>query len=78
MSDFGVMEVITWDRALSDAEMLTTVEYLQWKLKVRHGEAGNDGETWDTGEQAEREQGSDGFLFMAKQDLVSQCPISIH
>lgn len=33
VSDFGVMEVITWDRALSDAEMLTTVEYLQWKLK---------------------------------------------
>eukprot|EP00913_Durusdinium_trenchii_P004549 g4225.t1 len=34
VSDFGVMEVITWDRALSDAEMLTTVEYLQWKLKA--------------------------------------------
>ncbi|CAE7327735.1 unnamed protein product [Symbiodinium microadriaticum] len=31
-SDFGVMEVIVWNRALSDAEMLTSMEYLNSKL----------------------------------------------
>ncbi|CAE7688814.1 unnamed protein product, partial [Symbiodinium pilosum] len=33
-SDFGVMEVITWNRVLSDAEMMTTIDYLQKKLKL--------------------------------------------
>ena len=33
-SDFAVMEVITWDRALSDAEMTASVDYLKWKLRV--------------------------------------------
>ena len=33
-SDFAVMEVITWDRALSDDEMKASVEYLKWKLRV--------------------------------------------
>ncbi|CAJ1443682.1 unnamed protein product [Effrenium voratum] len=33
-SDWAVMEVMTWDRALSDAEMLSSVEYLQWKLRA--------------------------------------------
>eukprot|EP00913_Durusdinium_trenchii_P004551 g4226.t2 len=31
-SDFAVMEIITLDRALSDAEMLQAVNYLKWKL----------------------------------------------
>ena len=31
-SDFGVMEVIVWNRALSDGEMLTSMEYLNSKL----------------------------------------------
>ncbi|CAE7451379.1 pol [Symbiodinium sp. CCMP2456] len=31
-SDFGVMEVIVWNRALSDEEMWTSMEYLNWKL----------------------------------------------
>ena len=31
-SDFGVMEVITWNRALSEDEMWTSMEYLNWKL----------------------------------------------
>ncbi|CAE7226203.1 unnamed protein product, partial [Symbiodinium pilosum] len=34
-SDFGVMEVIVWDRLLTEDEMLTTMEYLNWKLE--HG-----------------------------------------
>ena len=34
ISDFGVMEVITWDRALSDDEMWTSMEYLNWKLQT--------------------------------------------
>ncbi|CAE7848168.1 unnamed protein product [Symbiodinium sp. KB8] len=33
-SDFGVMEVITWNRALSEDEMWTSMEYLNWKLQV--------------------------------------------
>lgn len=33
-SDFAVMEVITWDRALSVAEMEQTIDYLNWKLQV--------------------------------------------
>ena len=33
-SDFGVMEVITWDRALSEDEMWTSMEYLNWKLQA--------------------------------------------
>ena len=33
-SDFAVMEVITWDRVLSEAEMLATVDYLKWKLRA--------------------------------------------
>ena len=33
-SDFAVMEVITWNRALSDYEMWTSMEYLNWKLQV--------------------------------------------
>eukprot|EP00438_Fugacium_kawagutii_P028790 Skav211405 [mRNA] locus=scaffold1528:372079:372726:- [translate_table: standard] len=28
------MEVITWDRALSDAEMEASMKYLKWKLRV--------------------------------------------
>ena len=32
VSDFGVMEVITWNRALSEDEMWTSMEYLNWKL----------------------------------------------
>ena len=31
-SDFGVMEVIVWNRALSEEEMWTSMEYLNWKL----------------------------------------------
>jgi len=31
-SDFGVMEVIVWSRALSEEEMWTSMEYLNWKL----------------------------------------------
>ena len=31
-SDFGVMEVIVWNRALSEDEMWTSMEYLNWKL----------------------------------------------
>ena len=31
-SDFAVMEVIVWNRALSDGEMLTSMEYLNSKL----------------------------------------------
>ncbi|CAE7204499.1 unnamed protein product [Symbiodinium sp. KB8] len=33
-SDFAVMEVITWDRVLSEKEMLVTVDYLKWKLRA--------------------------------------------
>ena len=33
-SDFGVMEVITWDRVLSEDEMLASLEYLKWKLRA--------------------------------------------
>ncbi|OLP80195.1 hypothetical protein AK812_SmicGene39424 [Symbiodinium microadriaticum] len=33
-SDFAVMEVITWDRVLSQEEMLATVDYLKWKLRA--------------------------------------------
>ncbi|CAE7255969.1 unnamed protein product, partial [Symbiodinium sp. CCMP2456] len=33
-SQFGVMEVITWDRVLSEEEMLATVDYLKWKLRA--------------------------------------------
>ncbi|CAE7240735.1 unnamed protein product, partial [Symbiodinium natans] len=33
-SDFDVMEVITWDRGLSEEEMRATVDYLNWKLRV--------------------------------------------
>ena len=33
-SDFAVMEVITWDRVLSEEEMLATVDYLKWKLSA--------------------------------------------
>ena len=33
-SDFGVMEVITWNRALSEDEMWTSMEYLNWKIQV--------------------------------------------
>ena len=35
-SDFGVMEVITWKRPLSDDEMWTSMEYLNWKLQAIH------------------------------------------
>ena len=31
-SDFGVMEVIVWNRALSDGEMWTSMKYLNAKL----------------------------------------------
>ena len=34
VSDFGVMEVITWNRALSEDEMWTSMEYLNWKLQA--------------------------------------------
>ncbi|CAE7341694.1 unnamed protein product [Symbiodinium sp. CCMP2456] len=34
-SDFGVMEVITWNRPLNDDEMWTSMEYLNWKLEAR-------------------------------------------
>ncbi|CAE7273024.1 unnamed protein product, partial [Symbiodinium pilosum] len=33
LSDLGVMEVIVWDRLLTEDEMLTTMEYLNWKLE---------------------------------------------
>jgi len=33
-SDFAVMEVITWNRALSEDEMWTSMEYLNWKLEA--------------------------------------------
>ncbi|CAE7250862.1 unnamed protein product [Symbiodinium natans] len=33
-SNFGVMEVITWNRALSEAEMKQVTKYLDWKLKA--------------------------------------------
>ena len=33
-SDFAVMEVITWDRVLTDEEMKASVQYLMWKLRV--------------------------------------------
>ncbi|CAE8653537.1 unnamed protein product, partial [Polarella glacialis] len=33
-SDFAVMEVITWDRALSQKEFETATQYLQWRLRV--------------------------------------------
>ncbi|CAE7298256.1 unnamed protein product, partial [Symbiodinium sp. CCMP2456] len=33
-SEFHVMEVITWDRVLSEAEMVATVDYLKWKLRA--------------------------------------------
>ena len=35
LSDFGVMEVITWNRALSEDEMWASMEYLNWKLEAR-------------------------------------------
>ena len=33
-SDFAIMELITWDRALTDEEMRASTEYLKWKLRV--------------------------------------------
>ena len=33
-SEFQVMEVITWDRVLSEEEMVATVDYLKWKLRA--------------------------------------------
>ena len=33
-SDFSVAEVITWNRALTDDEMWTSMQYLNWKLEV--------------------------------------------
>ena len=33
-SDFGVMEIITWNRALSEDEMWTSMEYLNSKLQA--------------------------------------------
>ncbi|CAE7370847.1 unnamed protein product, partial [Symbiodinium sp. CCMP2456] len=33
-ADYGVMEVITWNRALSEDEMWTSMEYLNWKLQA--------------------------------------------
>ena len=33
-SSFAVMEVITWDRALSKDEMLASIDYLKWKLRT--------------------------------------------
>ena len=33
-SDFGVMEVLTWDRALSEDEMKVSIDYLKWKLRT--------------------------------------------
>ena len=34
LSDFAVMELITWDRKLSKAEMWDSMEYLMWKLRA--------------------------------------------
>ncbi|CAE7939177.1 unnamed protein product [Symbiodinium necroappetens] len=33
-SDYGVMEIITWDRALSEEEMQASMEYLKWRLRA--------------------------------------------
>ncbi|CAE7330059.1 unnamed protein product [Symbiodinium sp. CCMP2592] len=33
-SNYGVMEIITWDRALSEEEMQVSMEYLKWKLRA--------------------------------------------
>ena len=34
VSEFGVMEVIVWNRALTEDEMWDSMEYLNWKLKA--------------------------------------------
>ncbi|CAE7700854.1 unnamed protein product [Symbiodinium sp. CCMP2592] len=39
VSDFAVMEVITWNRALSEDEMWTSMEYLNSKLQAQLGPA---------------------------------------
>ena len=33
-TDFGVMELITWDRVLTEQEMKDSVQYLKWKLRA--------------------------------------------
>ena len=34
LSDFGVMEVIVWNRALTEDEMWASMEYLNWKIQA--------------------------------------------
>ena len=54
-SDFGVMEVITWDRALSEEEMIASMDYLKWKLRV--------GCAWESNEHLSREHENNFYAF---------------
>ena len=59
-SDFAVMEVITWDRVLSEGEMVATVDYLKWKLRA--------GAVLETSEHVAQET-EKNFDFWANQAL---------
>ena len=60
VSEFGVMEVITWDRALSDEEMVASMDYLKWKLKA--------GAVLERSEHMSREY-ENNFAFYGDQNL---------
>ena len=66
LSDFAVMEVITWDRALSDDEMKASVNYLKWKLRV--GSALEVSEHLAT----EIQKNFDSFAHPQLDDIASQ------
>ena len=59
-SEFGVMEVITWDRALSDEEIAASMDYLKWKLRV--------GAVLETSEHMSRQYESN-FVSYGDQNL---------
>ena len=59
-SEFGVMEVITWDRALSDEEIAASMDYLKWKLRV--------GAVLETSEHMSRQYESN-FVSYGEQHL---------
>jgi len=52
VSDFAVMEVITWNRALSDAEMMESVDYLSEKLRSDDGPPARSMVAWFKSEDA--------------------------
>ena len=66
LSDYAVMEVITWDRALSDDEMKASVNYLKWKLRV--GSALEVSEHLAT----EIQKNFDSFAQPEQNDIASQ------